>query len=287
MKKIYIFFNYQNKEVIEYTKKLINYLHSHDILCYINEDFKLILKSDICIFAKIDEAINYCDFILTIGGDGTLMHGAKIAINKNKPIVGINLGRLGFLATIEKNNLQDIIDICDNKYNISSRMLLDVTLENNGEKSVFTAVNDIVVSKGIVAKITDLDIYYNNNFLTTYRCDGLVFSTPTGSTAYSMAAGGPIIDINVKGINFTPICTHSIFNKSIIFNEDIILKVKINKNNKTDIYVTIDGEAPHNINENYVISVKKSDKVLKLIEGLNTDYYKTLYNKLIDKGFSL
>ena len=159
------------------------------------------------------------DMVVTIGGDGTLIHSAEKALTLDKPIVGINSGRLGFLTELEQNELDNLQQLVDGKFEIQERMVLAVDhYHRSGERDHYLAVNDAVISKeDMNARVADIDVVLRSGYVNGYRADGLIFSTPTGSTAYSLSAGGPIVCAGMQAIIVTPICPHSLFFRSMVY----------------------------------------------------------------------
>jgi len=288
MKNILICFNYNSDIIIEHTIFLIDYLHNNQYNIFIDKDCENYITCHKKVnFIGLTKGVENCDVVVTIGGDGTLIHTVEMASLYNKPVMGINMGRLGFLATVNKDDLLNMLDILNDVNYQSKHMLMEVSISNGDETLVCNALNDVVVSKGNISKIIDLDVFYEDNIFANYRCDGLIVSTPTGSTAYSLSAGGPIINPSIHCFTLTPICPHSIFNKPVIFNDDTILNIKINEHNKNNVYVTIDGKLSNLVDSNTTITIKKSDRILTLLHTNDYDYYKTLRQKFIDKGFYL
>lgn len=164
------------------------------------------------------DSVDDCDMVVALGGDGTIFHSAFDALEYDKPVLGINGGRLGFLSQMEINDLTPLEDIAQKNYRIERRLVLEALIET--DKTVYKrlAINDIVFSRESRGRIIDLDVSCNDEFVGRYRADGLIFATPTGSTAYSLSAGGPIVDPSMDCIVFTPICSHSVFDRSILFN---------------------------------------------------------------------
>ena len=162
-------------------------------------------------YPTYSELVKQCDMALTVGGDGTIIHAAKIAATEHKPLIGVNVGRLGFAADVEPDEIDRLPMLLSGNYGVQKRMLLDITVENTlGENKKFIAVNDAIIARGQLSRIIDLKVSLNNQFISSYRADGLLFSTPTGSTAYSLSAGGPIIDPEMDCILMTPVCPHSL-----------------------------------------------------------------------------
>lgn len=194
--------------------------------------------------SKIREhLIDQCDLVIAIGGDGTVFHCAYEAMKANKPILGINSGRLGFLSQLESADLEPLNKLIKGDYTIEHRMVLRVIIHANNQNYTHYAINDVVLSRYHLGRIIDLEVHCDDQFVSLYRADGLIFSTPTGSTAYSLSAGGPIIDPNVQSIIMTPICPHSLYNRSIVFGSDKLLTARLKPRNEHDVlFVSIDGQ---------------------------------------------
>lgn len=226
-----------------------------------------------------DELFKISDVLLTVGGDGTIIRYAKLAALHAKPILGINAGRLGFLANLEANQLSLIGKLKNGDYNIEKRMALSVKVVENGETvSQFTAVNDAVISSGFMSRLIDISAYIDDEPIN-YRADGLIVSSPTGSTAYSMSAGGPIIDPAINNIIITPICSHSLSAKPIILSGDTTVKFKAFSMKKSDVYLLIDGRRSFTVKPFTEIYITKSSNDISLIKLTRRSFYKTLSEK--------
>ncbi len=223
------------------------------------------------------------DIIVTVGGDGTIIRFAKLAAKENKPVLGINAGRLGFLANVEPGELESINKIITGEYSTEKRMLLKITLVENGrEKGEYLALNDAVVTSGFMSRIIDVKAYFGSDCIS-YRADGLIVSTPTGSTAYSLSAGGPIIDPVSENICITPICSHSMSARPILLNKDAKVKLKAFSLKRSDIYMSVDGRKTHEIKPYTEILVERSDYYVQLIRLNDKTFYKTLSEKFKER----
>lgn len=226
-----------------------------------------------------DELFKVSDVLVTVGGDGTIMRYAKLAAVHNKPILGINAGRLGFLANLESNQLNLLSRLKNGEYEIEKRMALSVRVVENGETvSTFTAINDAVISSGFMSRLIDISAFIEDEPIN-YRADGLIISSPTGSTAYSMSAGGPIIDPVINNIIITPLCSHSLSAKPIILSGDTTVKFKAFSMKKSDVYLLIDGRRSYNIKPFTEIYITKSVDDVSLIKLTKRSFYKTLSEK--------
>ena len=251
-------------------------LHTKEILNNVEKILKE-RKVEILYDDDTEESIKKCDFIITIGGDGTIIHHAKNASLYNKPILGINAGRVGFLTELEKDELCLIENILDGNFKIEKRDMLKVMLNDD----VYYCLNDAVISKGAASRMIDIFVELNSD-VVTYRADGLIAATPTGSTAYSLSAGGPIIEPNISAILLTPICAQKAFAKSIAINLDTIIKIGVNCPDNTETYLTIDGEIAKKLNNTDKITIsKESNYFVNLIKLSNKSFYNKISEKLM------
>lgn len=229
----------------------------------------------------LPELLRDCDIIVPVGGDGTIFHCAIMALDLDKPIIGVNAGRLGFLSQIEASNLSPIARLFTGEYDISERMILNCNVHSGESCQSFYAVNDVVISRGHLGKIVDLEVSSGGNLIGEYRADGIIFATPTGSTAYSLSAGGPIVDPSVDIILMTPICPHSLYDRSVIIspNEVITARSRI-INNDDHVYINIDGSNVAAIDSSGYVEISKAQKHSKFITFGNNDFYLILNQKL-------
>lgn len=225
------------------------------------------------------------DIIITVGGDGTIIRYAKLAAKAGKPVLGVNAGRIGFLAQVEPNELNSLKKLKTGEYSVEKRMLLNIDLVENGvTKASYTAMNDAVISSGFISRIIDIKAYLGEECVS-YRADGMIISTPTGSTAYSLSAGGPIIDPVTECILVTPICSHTLTAKPIILNRDATLKLKAQSLKKSDIYFSVDGRRAGEIKPYTDIIIKKSPYSVDLIRLDDKSFYKAISEKFKDGGY--
>ena len=200
----------------------------------------------------------------------------------NKPILGINAGRVGYLADIEQNELHLISKLIKGDYRVENRMMLDVEFLENGKTiGRYSALNDAVITSGFISRIVDISVAVGKDAIS-YRADGLIVSTPTGSTAYSMSAGGPIIDPATENICITPICSHSLSAKPILMSADTTLTLKSYSKKRTEIYLTVDGRKVANVKPFSEIKITKSKNSVKLIRLSDRSFYKTMSVKFKD-----
>ena len=221
------------------------------------------------------------DFIIVLGGDGTLISVARLIGSRGTPILGVNLGSLGFLTEVTLDEMYPLLEkILAGEISIDERWTLEVSVQR-GDKELakFTVLNDVVINKGALARMILMETVIDGRYLNTYRADGLIISTPTGSTAYSLSAGGPIINPRVGAIIISPICPHSITNRPIVVREDVIVEVTLQSENE-DVLVTLDGQEGYPLHHLDKVVVKKSPNAIRLITSPDKDYYEVLRQKL-------
>lgn len=221
------------------------------------------------------------DMIIVLGGDGTLLSVARSVGNDEVPILGINMGGLGFLTEVTLPEMFPLLEkILDGNYSIRKRMLLTTTVNRkDGVRKTFQALNDVVINKGALARIVDIKAAINGEYLTTYRADGLIVSTPVGSTGYSLSAGGPIVCPGVNGIIITPICPHTLTNRPILIREkDTVTLTLLSK--EDEVIVTVDGQVGHPIGYEDTVDISKSSNAIAMIVPHGKSYYEILRTKL-------
>lgn len=209
------------------------------------------------------------DLIISLGGDGTLLNVAKKYIDT--PVMGINTGNLGYLTVATKDELYDCLKVIkNNEFEIEERLMLNGNMNSNS----IIALNDIVISRGNYAKMIDLKLYIDDRFVDTYRGDGLIISTPTGSTAYSLSAGGPIVEPSIDVVIITPICSHSIKQRPLVVSADSNIKIESQNN----FMIVADGE--EGVTDNRIL-ISKYDKKIKLVKLKNSFFFDKVREKLM------
>lgn len=222
-----------------------------------------------------------CDVIVAVGGDGTILRASQTAIQLDKPILGINSGRLGYLSAFDIHELDCITAASLASLQVSRRLLLKASLDG-GEP--FFAVNDVVV-RGCSSKSVELDWSYDDHLLTSFRADGLIFASPTGSTAYSLSAGGPIVDPTISAVVATPICAHSMVLRSVLFAcEGRAITVTPAKRTENTAAVSADGEHLGMLRAGQILTVNKSERYLKLLTVKNKRFYEVLRKDISERG---
>jgi NAD+ kinase len=221
------------------------------------------------------------DWVVVLGGDGTLLGAARKVGRYGVPILGINLGGLGFLTEIPLKRLyKDMEKLIAGEIEIETRLMLEASvLRDNEEKCRFSVLNDVVINKGALARIIDLRVSIDGRFLSTFRADGLIVSSPTGSTGYNLSAGGPILYPNLEALILTPICPFALTQRPIILPYTSVIEIKMGENSE-QVTLTFDGQVGFDLMDNDRIIVSKSKKKLKLIKSPDQDYFDILRTKL-------
>lgn len=239
---------------------------------------------DIVFFESHEALVADCDAVVTIGGDGTIIHAAKHAANAKKPLLGINMGRLGFVAGLEPNELPMLERLFTGDYATERRQMLKITHKTENGSQDFLALNDAVISRGSQTKIIELDVSLKKSYICHYRADGLIVSTPTGSSAYALSAGGPVIEPSMSCILMTPICSHSLFSKPVLFNPSSEVIVKPTSAEDTEMLLTIDGENSTHLRANDTVVVTTAEIYTELIVLKDKTFYRVLNDKFTERG---
>jgi len=221
------------------------------------------------------------DLVIVLGGDGTLISVARLIGELPVPILGVNLGSLGFLTEVTRRELPSMLDlIIQGQFEVSDRMMLDAVIYRDGEVlGQHTVLNDVVINKGALARIIDMKTSVDNAHLTTFKADGLIIATPTGSTGYNLAAGGPIIYPGINSLVMTPICPHMLTNRPIIVSDNAKIQIEV-KFEDAVVFFTADGQVGQKLQPNDLIEVRKSQTRTLLIISPSKDYFEILRTKL-------
>ena len=232
------------------------------------------------VYLSQKECLERTDVILTIGGDGTILHEANLSLEYRKPILGINLGRCGFLATCEVDEMEAKLSaVARGEYFLDNRMLLYVRVLGDDSWEGH-ALNDVVMTKGRLQQAVDFSIYCDDILVEHYRGDGVIVATPTGSTAYSLAAGGPILDSQTKGIVVTPICPHSLASPAMVFAQERKINLCVGQVADEEVFISCDGDAGYSVKAGATAEVRLSDQVVQLITFSKADQFQAIDQKL-------
>ena len=226
------------------------------------------------------ECLQKTDVILTIGGDGTILHEANLSLEYRKPILGINLGRCGFLATCEIDEIETKLSaVARGDFMLDNRMLLYVRVLGDDSWEGH-ALNDVVMTKGRLQQAIDFSIYCDDILVEHYRGDGVIVATPTGSTAYSLAAGGPILDSQTKGVVVTPICPHSLASPAMVFAQERKINICVGQVADEEVFISCDGAAGYSLRAGATAEVRLSDQIVQLITFSKADQFQAIDQKL-------
>lgn len=225
-------------------------------------------------FSRLDRELNNAAMIVCFGGDGTILHMAKTATRHGIPILGVNIGTMGFMAELESTELEQLTRITTGDYSIDSRMMLDVTVHRDRD-IIFhdIGLNDVVITKGAIARIVHLEVKCDGVRAMECGGDGVIVATPTGSTAYSLSAGGPIVEPEAKNILITPICAHDIASRCIVASDQRVITVGLTKNARRNAFLSVDGGKALRMNIGDVATIKKSNLTTKLVRLKERSFY--------------
>ncbi len=232
-------------------------------------------------FFPMEEAFRKADLLVCFGGDGTILHAAKDAQLHGIPVLGVNLGSVGFMAELEVDQLNLLARLPEGKYQQEERMMLDVAVRREG-RIIFrdTALNDAVITKGAVARIIDLDVKADGVLVGRFSGDGVVVSTPTGSTAYSMSAGGPIVEPTAENLMVTPICPHALHARSYVLDRNRAVAVKMGKLTRKTAYLSVDGGKAFRLGGSDQVELRRSEAKARLARLTSRSFYAVLNQKL-------
>lgn len=237
-------------------------------------------------FMPENEAAAMCDIMIAIGGDGTIIHASHFAAEYDKPILGINAGRLGFLAGIEKEELYLLENLFCGKYSLDKRMMLKVShYEEDKFMGEDYCLNDCTVGRGISLRLCEIEAKCDGRKINDYLADGLIIATPTGSTAYSLSAGGPVVDTAIESLILTPVCTHSLFSRSMIFKPDSKISITVKNPDVSLPVFSCDGQIGKKMTQNSRIEIEKSQRQVKIIR-IKSDSFADIFSQKLMERYS-
>lgn len=221
------------------------------------------------------------DFVIVLGGDGTLLSTARSVARAGIPILGVNLGSLGFLTEVKQEEIeQALAEVDAGNAELSERPMLHVQVQRDGKcVASYEALNEVVLNQSAVARITDFEVHVNGNFVANYKADGVIISTPTGSTAYSLAAGGPILSPNVAGFVITPVASHALTNRPLVVQDTAVIEARILVT-REQAYLTVDGQVGTQLIECDVVRCRKSEYAVRLFKPHGRSFFDVLRTKL-------
>ncbi len=231
-------------------------------------------------FHKLDRELNNADGVICFGGDGTILHMAKTATRRGLPILGVNIGTMGFMAELESGELDKLAQLVTGEYSLDRRMMLDVTVQRDRD-IIFhdICLNDVVITKGAVARIVHLSVHCDNVQAMECSGDGVIISTPTGSTAYNISAGGPIVEPEAKNIIITPICSHDVGTRCIVTSDKRVITTHIVRNSRRNAFLSVDGGKSLRLNMGDETIVRKSNLETKLIRLKDRSFFDVVNTK--------
>ena len=225
-------------------------------------------------FHKLDRELQHAELVICFGGDGTILHMAKAATRKNVPILGVNIGTMGFMAELESSELDQLARLANDDYTLDKRMMLDVIVQRDRD-IIFhdIGLNDVVITKGAIARIAHLAVKCDGVEAMQCGGDGIIVATPTGSTAYSLSAGGPIVEPEANNILITPICAHDVMSRCIVASDKRLITVELVHNARRNAYLSVDGGKALRLNMGDVATIRRSNLETKLVRLKERSFY--------------
>lgn len=267
-------------EIKQIVPPLVSWLHGRKIEVLLDQETSASLGNGDAFLAR-DELAAAADLVIVLGGDGTLLATARAMKRQPVPILAVNLGGLGFLTDITLEELYPTLAaVLSGQFKTDRRVRLETEVVRERELiASFLALNDAVLNKGAIARVLDFDMWVDGRFMSTYKSDGLIVSTPTGSTAYSLAAGGPVMVPGVKAFIVTPICAHTLTNRAIVLPDTVSIEVAM-KDHQESVYLTVDGQVAVALRSDDQVRVRKADSQIELIQPPDKTYFEVLRKKL-------
>jgi len=228
----------------------------------------------------LEEELKDADLLICFGGDGTILHASKAATRAGVPILGVNIGTMGFMAELESSELKELSRLATGEYSVEERMMLHVKAEHEGEIILEEdALNDAVITKGAVARIIQMAVSCDDVEMMSFGGDGVIICTPTGSTAYSMSAGGPIVEPTAKNIIITPICAHDMRTKTVVTAAERVITVEIGRIGRKNAFLSVDGGRAQRLNTGDKVTITKSADTTKLVHLSEKSFFEIVKNK--------
>ncbi|MDR7209209.1 NAD kinase [Flavobacterium piscis] len=286
--KVAIYGQYYQNSTEPIIKDIFLFFNTNNVEMVIEENFlkmlyeKELVKKEYKTFSSSNSLDNSFEMLISIGGDGTILRAATFVRNSGVPILGINAGRLGFLAMVQKENIDSFLQfVIDKNYTTSERTLLSLTCDpaNEAIEELNFAMNEVTVSRKDTTSMITVETYLNNEYLNSYWADGLIISTPTGSTGYSLSCGGPILTPDVKSLVITPIAPHNLNARPLVITDDTEIKLRVS-GRENQYLISLDSRISSVKNES-VLTIKKTDFKIKMVEIPGETFLKTLRNKLL------
>lgn len=287
MKSIALITNFNIYDKANAALRVAEELLKYDVrvlIASVNKDkiFRMHKNRKEYVYLPLEEVYTQADCVVVLGGDGSILDAARRCAPLGKHLLGINMGHLGYMAELDMNDLSPLARVVAGDYRIDERAMLSVEVfnQNGGRKAESFALNDAVISNGSVARIVDLELYEGGDLVSTFRADGLIIATPTGSTAYSMSAGGPIVDPQLSCLCVTPICPHSLTARPMLFRDDATLEVKNVCQREKMLFLTADGRINFELYRGDTVRITRSGISTKLIRLNDGEFYARLQDKM-------
>lgn len=280
-KKIGFVTNIEKDPTLQETRKMVDFVIKKGCEVYVSENFSDVHPDVIA--TSSSEMYKSVDFVVVIGGDGTILRVARSAAIFDTPILGINFGTLGYLADVEKINAIDAIDkVLSGNFTIENRMMLEPYVERGCvSHEINLALNEVCITNSVCSRMIKLSVEVNGEYFDTFRADGIIVSTPTGSTAYNLSAGGPILSPHTELMTITHICPHTLYARPFVINGNDVVRIRV-QSNYNNVQMSCDGQSTIQMKNDDVIVVKKSRYVTRIIKTTNMNFYDILRRKMVE-----
>ena len=280
-KKIGFVTNIEKDPTLQETKKMVDFVLKKGFEVYVSENFSDVHPDVIA--TSSSEMYKSVDFVVVIGGDGTILRVARSAAIFDTPILGINFGTLGYLADVEKINAIDAIEkVLNGDFTIENRMMLEPYVERGCvSHEINLALNEVCITNSVCSRMIKLSVEVNGEYFDTFRADGIIVSTPTGSTAYNLSAGGPILSPHTELMTITHICPHTLYARPFVIDGNDVVRIRV-QSNYNNVQMSCDGQSTVQMKNDDVIIVKKSRYVTRIIKTTNMNFYDILRRKMVE-----
>lgn len=272
--------NFQKKNALKCARETCDVLNRYGIEVYISEKFREEFSDKSFVkFEDIEKSVRTADFVIAIGGDGTILRCSQLLMGTDTKLLGINTGTLGFMAGLEADQLDKLELLKTGEYEISERMTLDLTCTENGKQVTYTALNEVSARSGSF-RICDFEVYSDGYLVGRYRADGVLFSTPSGSTAYALSAGGPVIEPDLECIEMTQICPHSLFSRTTLFSSCRKLALTSRTRDGEYMVISVDGERHIQLEKDQSIEIGRGKNNIRFVNLVGNSFHESLCRKL-------
>ncbi len=281
MKTVFIWPNTGKEHMVSAVMRVCKLMERHNISVILPQESRVLeISQDNIQYLAPEEAVIRCDFVLSLGGDGTILHIAELAAYANKPMIGVNLGHIGFITELEYSEINQIENVFNGRYTLDCRMMLELTVERENECiHRQTALNDIILTKSNPFRVIQVDIQAGGVPATSFLGDGVVIATPTGSTGYSLSAGGAILEPTAENIVITPICAHNFYAKPMVFSPEREITITATGPDGTGVGVSADGRACIHLLPSDRILIRKATVKTQLIRVKGNRFFQILQQK--------